>query len=73
MDGFSHHKTVEIVGIHRNTALLWRHEFYDALDYFQNTSLKGQIKFDAKNIPINFKNIKKNNIPRHPKKTWIKQ
>lgn len=68
LNGFSHRKTAQIVGIHRNTALLWRHKFYNALDYLQNNSLNGQIQLDAKNIPINFKGMKKNRMPRNPKK-----
>lgn len=68
LNGFSHRKTADIVGIHRNTALLWRHKFYDALSYLQFSELKGEIQLDAKNIPINFKGMKASNMPRTPKK-----
>lgn len=35
LNGLSHRKTADIVGIHRNTALLWRHKLYNALDYLK--------------------------------------
>ena len=55
LNGLSHRKTADIVGIHRNTALLWRHKLYNALDYLKERKLKGHIQIDAKNISINFK------------------
>ena len=67
LNGLASRKTAAIVGIHRNTALLWRHKLYDALGYLQDRKLKGQIQIDAKNIPINFKG-NKDHKPRSSKK-----
>lgn len=66
LNGLSHRKTADIVGIHRNTALLWRHKLYNALDYLKERKLKGHIQIDAKNISINFKGQR--SLPRLPKK-----
>ena len=67
LNGLSSRKAAAIVGINRNTSLLWRHKLYDALGYLQETRLKGQIQIDAKNISINFKG-NKDNKPRVSKK-----
>ena len=68
LNGLSHRRTAAIVGINRNTALLWRHKLYDALGYLQEQMLSGEIQIDAKNISINFKEQRKSNMPRASKK-----
>ena len=57
LNGMSSRKTVAMLGINRNIALLWCHKLYSALDsiHIQNAKLPGHIQIDAKNIPINFK------------------
>lgn len=60
INGFSHCKTVVVVGVHRNTALLWRHKFYDALMYLQKISMSNVIQLETKNISINFEKQKRN-------------
>lgn len=67
INGLPSRKTATIVGINRNTALLWRHKLYDVLGYLQETKLNNQIQIDAKNISINFKG-NKDNKPRTSKK-----
>lgn len=64
LNGFSHKKTAKIIGIHRNTAILWRNKFYDALSYLQIPELKGSIQLDVKNISINLKEMKANKMPK---------
>ena len=68
LNGFSHKKTANIIGIHRNTAILWCNKFYHALSYLQIPELKGNIQLDVKNIPINRKEMKANNMQKKPKK-----
>lgn len=73
LNGLTHRRTAEIVGINRNTALLWRHKFYDALGYLQEQKLSGHVEIDAKNMPINFKGSKRENMPRAPKSHQTKK
>lgn len=73
INGLSHRKTAAIVGVTRNTALLWRHKFYDAIGYLQEQKLSGNIEADAKNVAINFTGCKKENMPRAPKKHQSKK
>ena len=57
LNGMSSRKTVAMLGINRNIALLSCHKLYSALDsiHIQNAKLPGHIQIDAKNILINFK------------------
>lgn len=68
LNGLSIRKTAAIVGIHRNTALLWRHKLYSAIGYLQNSKLSGQIQVDAKNFSINFKGQSRETMPRNSKR-----
>ena len=68
LNGMSSRKTAAMIGINRNTALLWRHKLYSALDYIQNSKLSGQIQIDAMNIPINFKGQNYKTMPRSSKR-----
>ena len=67
LNGFSHRKITDFVGINRNTSLLWWHKSYDALNYLQNNSLSDQVQLDAKIFQLTLKEQDKTKCHVHQK------
>lgn len=68
-DGLSIRKTAAKMGKNKNTVFAMRHKVLNALSTFrENVKLSGEIQADEFTIPINFKGMKEETIPRFSKK-----
>jgi len=68
-DKLSIRKTAAKVGISKNTAFAMRHKVLKVLEVFrESVEFKGKVEADEVSIPINFKELKEDKIPRASKK-----
>ncbi len=68
-DGLSIRKTAAKMNKNKNTIFAMRHKVLNALSTFrENVRLSGKIEADEITIPINFKGMKQDTMPRYPKK-----
>ena len=68
-DGLSIRKTAAKMKKNKNTVFAMRHKVLNALSTFrENVKLSGKIQADEFTIPINFKGLKQDNMPRYSKK-----
>ena len=68
-DCLSIRKTAAKMNVNKNTVFAMRHKALQTLEIFRsNVKLSGEIQADEVSIPINFKGMKQNSMPRHSKK-----
>lgn len=68
-DGISIRRTAAKIEKNKNTVFAMRHKVLQALSTFrENVKLSGKIEADEVTIPINFKGMKQENMPRFSKK-----
>mgnify|MGYP002624759487 CR=1 FL=1 len=68
-DNLSIRKTAAKMGVNKNTVFAMRHKVLNVLSTFrENVKLSGKMEADEFTIPINFKGMKQENMPRFSKK-----